>query len=111
MLANMRIQNIVPTAHSWHDSLHAMEQELIMSAISPYANSAKKATNVSLAESLLNEAKALRINISQAAEAGVAKAVAAKRAELWLQENWAAIESSNAYVENHGLPLEKYRMF
>lgn len=82
-----------------------------MPAINQYANASKKATNVSLAEPLLAEAKALRINISQAAEAGVAKAVAAKRAELWLQENWAAIESSNAYVEKHGLPLEKYRMF
>ena len=78
---------------------------------SNYANAAKKATNVSLAENLLAEAKELRINVSQAAEAGVAKAVAEKRAELWLKENWEAIESSNAYVEKHGLPLEKYRMF
>jgi len=78
---------------------------------SNYANIAKKATNVSLAENLLAEAKELRINVSQAAEAGVAKAVAEKRAELWLKENWEAIESSNAYVEQHGLPLEKYRMF
>ena len=57
------------------------------------------------------EAKALRINISQAAEAGVARAVAERRAELWLQENREAIESSNAYVEKHGLPLEKFRTF
>lgn len=71
----------------------------------------KKATNVSLAEPLLAEAKELRINISQAAEAGVAKAVVEKRAELWIQENWEAIESSNAYVEKHGLPLENHRMF
>lgn len=75
------------------------------------AQTPKKATNVSLAESLLAEAKELRINVSQAAEAGVAKAVAEKRAELWLKENREAIESSNAYVERHGLPLEKYRMF
>lgn len=78
---------------------------------SNYVNAAKKATNVSLAENLLAEAKELRINVSQAAEAGVAKAVAEKRAELWLKENWEAIESSNAYVEKYGLPLEKYRMF
>jgi antitoxin CcdA len=78
---------------------------------SNYANAAKRATNVSLAETLLAEARELRINVSQAAEAGVAKAVAERRAELWLKENWEAIESSNAYVEAHGLPLEKYRMF
>ena len=72
---------------------------------------AKKATNVTLAENLLAEARALRINVSQAAEAGIAKAVAEKRAELWLKENRGAIESSNDYVEKHGLPLAKYRMF
>jgi antitoxin CcdA len=82
-----------------------------MPATNQYANAAKKATNVSLAEALLTEAKELRINISQAAEAGLAKAVAEKRAELWIQENREAFESSNAYVEKHGLPLEKYRMF
>jgi antitoxin CcdA len=82
-----------------------------MSLSKPNSTAAKKATNVSLAEPPLAEAKALRINISQAAEAGVAKAVAEKRAELWIQENWAAIESSNAYVEEHGLPLAKHRMF
>ena len=76
-----------------------------------HVNAAKKATNVSLAEPLLAEAKELRINISQAAEAGLAKAVAEKRAALWLQQNWGAIESSNAYVEAHGLPLDDVRMF
>ena len=82
-----------------------------MSAINQYANAAKKATNVSLAEPLLIEAKELRINISQAAESGVAKAVAERRTELWVQENREAFESSNAYVEKHGLPLAKFRMF
>jgi len=74
-------------------------------------NVTKRATNVSLAEDLLSEAKALHINISQAAEAGVAQAIARKRSELWLAENQEAIESSNAFVERHGLPLAKYRMF
>lgn len=82
-----------------------------MPATTHYANAAKKATNVSLSEALLADAKELRINISQAAEAGVAKAVAEKRAELWVEENREAFESSNAYVEKHGLPLAKYRMF
>ena len=71
----------------------------------------KRATNVSLPEDLLAEARALQINISQAAEAGVAQAITRARSELWLAENQEAIESSNAYVEKHGLPLAKYRMF
>ena len=76
-----------------------------------YANAAKKATNVSLAENLLAAAKELRINVSQAAEAGVAKAVGEKRAEQWLIENAKAFERWNSYVEKNGLPLEKYRSF
>lgn len=71
----------------------------------------KKATNVSLAENLLAEAKELRINISQAAEAGVARAVAEKRAEQWVKENAKAFDCWNDYVEKSGLPLAKYRGF
>ena len=79
--------------------------------INHYVGIVKKATNVSLAETLIAEAKALHINVSQAAEAGLARAVAEKRAELWLEENREAIESSNDYVNRHGLPLERFRMF
>lgn len=72
---------------------------------------AKKATNVSLSENLLADAKALRINVSQAAESGLAKAVAEKRAEIWREENKEAFQCWNAYVEKNGLPLESYRSF
>lgn len=82
-----------------------------MAGTSNYVGAPKRATNVSLSESLLSEAKELRINVSQAAEAGLAKAVAEKRAERWLKENQEAIESSNAFVDKYGLPLDKYRMF
>ncbi|PTD95886.1 type II toxin-antitoxin system CcdA family antitoxin [Pseudothauera lacus] len=80
-------------------------------SIDQYATAPKKATNVSLAEPLLAEAKALRINVSQAAEAGLARAVAEKRAALWVAENAEAFECWNAYVEKNGLPLAKYRTF
>jgi antitoxin CcdA len=71
----------------------------------------RKATNVSINEALLVEAKALKINVSKAAESGLLLALAEKRAELWLVENRAALDSSNAYVEQHGLPLAQYREF
>jgi len=76
----------------------------------PYAAVPKKATNVSLAEALLTAARQLGVNVSQAAEAGLAKAVADKRAEEWLKENAEAIASSNAYVDEHGLPFPEYRV-
>ena len=71
----------------------------------------RKPTNVTLTVALVEEAKALGVNLSQAAEVGVADAVARKRAEVWLAENREALESSNAFIEAHGLPLAQYRNF
>ena len=79
--------------------------------MSTYAVAPKKTTSVSLAEPLLAQAKALGINVSQAAEEGVAAAVARRRREQWLQENAAAIQSYNEFIEQHGMVLEKYRLF
>jgi antitoxin CcdA len=72
---------------------------------------ARKPTNLSLDPALLEEAKALDVNISRAAEAGLREAVRKAKGEAWLRENAEALESSNRYVEEHGLPLAKYRMF
>ncbi len=36
---------------------------------------------------------------------------ASHNAKIWLRENKAALDSSNEFVEKHGLPLEKYRQF
>jgi antitoxin CcdA len=71
----------------------------------------KRATNVTLPEATLLEARALGINLSQACEKGVVAEISIKRREKWLAENMAAIEERNAWVEKHGLPLAKYRMF
>lgn len=71
----------------------------------------KRATNVSLDTQLLNEAKALGINISRACDRGLALQIAEERGKRWLKENKAAIESSNAYVEHHGVPLARFRRF
>lgn len=75
------------------------------------ASSLRKAANLSIDVDLLSEAKALSVNISRAAEAGIAAAVKAEKGRLWKEENREAIESSNRWVEEHGLPLAKYRQF
>ncbi|MBB4235246.1 type II toxin-antitoxin system CcdA family antitoxin [Rhizobium esperanzae] len=72
---------------------------------------ARKAANLSLDEGLVSQARELKINISRAAEDGIAKAIKAERERLWRIENAEAIAASNAYVEKHGLPLQKYRQF
>ena len=72
---------------------------------------ARKATNVTFEAQLLARAKDLKINNSQASEEGLARAVAARQAELWLQDNQHALDSSNAYVERNGLPLARFKNF
>lgn len=71
----------------------------------------RRRTNLTLDAALVEEARALGINLSRAAEAGLADAVKAAREAAWLEENRAALESSNRWVEEHGLPLAKYRQF
>lgn len=72
---------------------------------------AKRPTNVSLSSALLDEARGLGINLSRACEQGLEEEVRKARAAAWLEANQAALESSNAYVEKHGLPLARYRLF
>lgn len=72
---------------------------------------ARKATNVSLDAGLLADARLLRINLSRAAEEGLRQAVAKARARDWLTENAGALESSNRFFEEHGLPLAQHRPF
>jgi len=71
----------------------------------------RKPTNLSLDSHLLSEAKALKINVSRAAEDGVRRAVIVAKAKQWQVENAAALESSNAFVEENGLPLDQFRQF
>lgn len=60
---------------------------------------------------MVEEARALGINLSQACERGIADQLAATRAVRWLDENRDALASSNAHVEAHGLPLARHRQF
>ena len=70
---------------------------------------AKRATNVTLSERLVDEAKARGVNLSQVCERALAEQVKKLQEAEWLEENREALDSSNAYVEKHGLPLARYR--
>lgn len=67
----------------------------------------RRPVNVTIDQQLVKDAKDQGVNLSQAAEEGVRKALA----EKWLEDNAEAIKSVNDWVEKNGLPLEKYRMF
>jgi len=71
----------------------------------------RRPTNVTLPEALLREAPALRINLSQACERGLAAAVAETRAQKFLAENRDAMDAWNEYVQRQGLPLAEFRQF
>lgn len=75
------------------------------------AQAARKPTNMTLDASLLAEARSLGVNLSQAAEAGVRRAVAEAKAAAWQREHADALASSNAWVDAQGLPLDQYRQF
>ncbi len=74
-------------------------------------DASQRATNVSLSQSLVAEARALNINVSRACESGLESAVRQGRAERWEAENGDAFEAWNAYVDKYGVPLAKYRKF
>ena len=71
----------------------------------------RRGTNVSLDASLVEEAKALGISLSQSCEQGLAAAVKAERERRWLEENRSAIESNHAYLAKHGMPLARFRRY
>ncbi|CDZ36070.1 Hypothetical protein NGAL_HAMBI1145_31710 [Neorhizobium galegae bv. officinalis] len=73
--------------------------------------SARKSLRISLDSDLISEARALKIDMSRAAEEGITKAIKAERERLWRLENADAIRFDNEYVAKHGLPLAKYRQF
>jgi antitoxin CcdA len=73
--------------------------------------SRRKAANLSLDSELVSQARELNVNISRAAEEGIARAIKSERERLWLLENAEASAEANADVAKHGLPLAKYRQF
>jgi antitoxin CcdA len=72
---------------------------------------ARKAHDLTVSEALVAEAESLGLDITGAAEQGIARAIKAEKERRWKIDNAEAIRASNDYVAKHGLPLTKYRMF
>ena len=68
-------------------------------------------TNLSAHADVVQEARALGINLSAVFEAAVRDAVRRKRQEAWLAENRDAIESYNATVVRDGVFSDGWRKF
>ena len=74
-------------------------------------NAPKKPTNLSVNSDLLNEAKALKINLSATFEAALLHELKAARRQKWLAENKQAIDACNKLADTHGLFADKHRVF
>ena len=62
-------------------------------------------------QSIVEEAKALGINISRACDGALRVAIKSAQEARWKAENADAIQSFNDYVEKNGIPLSQYRQF
>lgn len=71
----------------------------------------KKATNLSVDERLLDQARRLKLNLSQVLETGLADAIRRHERAEWLRKNRAALEAYNEHVEKHGVFSEGLRSF
>jgi antitoxin CcdA len=71
----------------------------------------KRATNLSVDASLLEEAKALGLNLSRVLEDSLRARVAQEKQERWLRENAKGIAAHNERVETRGAFSDRLRRF
>ena len=71
----------------------------------------RRATNVSISGELLDEARALEINLSATLERALEAEVRVRRRKLWLEENQEAMAAYNARVERDGVFSDGLRSF
>jgi antitoxin CcdA len=71
----------------------------------------RRRTNITVEADLLDEARALGLNVSAIARAALAAEVAKARQEAWQAENRAAFASVSSWIQENGVPLDRYRRF
>ena len=76
-----------------------------------YAGYGKRATNLSINQGLLEEARALEINLYATREKALEAEVRARKRERWLAENREAIAAYNARIERDGMLSDHVRAF
>lgn len=74
-------------------------------------NAPKKPTNLSVNSDLLSKTRAMNINLSATLEQALSKELAQVEAAKWAQDNKAAINAYNNFVEEHGCFGDEFREF
>lgn len=65
----------------------------------------RKRVNLTVREDIMAEARALGLNTSRAAEAGIEAAVREEKGRRWREENREAIKAHNRRIEREGTLL------
>jgi antitoxin CcdA len=65
----------------------------------------RRRVNLTIDEDIMAQAKALSLNTSQAAEAGIREAIRQAREQQWRDENRDAIKAHNSRIEKDGVML------
>ena len=75
------------------------------------ASQLKKPTNVTIRADLLEQARELKVNLSQEFEAHLVEVIRKRRGEQWLIDNREAIEAYNRFVAENGVFSDGLRNF
>jgi antitoxin CcdA len=75
------------------------------------AESSKKAVNLRIDRALIDQAKAMRINLSQLLESSLEEILRQKQQQIWMADNRDAIDAYNHRVETRGLFSRGLRRF
>ncbi len=75
----------------------------------PRPRAPRKAVRVTVDAAVLDEARALGLDLSMIAESALREAARDARIERWRGDNGAALESWNGWLERHGEPFDDLR--
>lgn len=73
--------------------------------------SVKKAVNLRIDREMIEQAKAMHINLSQVLESSLGEILRRKRQEVWMASNGDAIDAYNQRVEQRGVFSRGLRRF
>lgn len=74
-------------------------------------NAPKKSANLSINSDLIQQARALKINLSKLLEERLVETIASQKESLWIKENKEAIEEYNERVSKNGTFSDRLRRF
>lgn len=75
------------------------------------ASGKRKPVNLSLDTGIVEAAREAGINLSQVSEKAIRDAAQAERDLKWAEDNREWAGAWNAWIEENGIPLAKYRQF